>query len=286
MYFEEAGRADGIPLLCQHTAGTDSRQYRHVLEDAGLQQNFRIIAYDLPYHGRSLPPTEVEWWKSAWRLTRGFFMSVPLAMSKALALERPVFMGSSIGGMVAVDLACYHPSSFRAVVALEAAIATATRPKLDDPARFPQEALDALHDPMRHPRANGAGNGMWMYGLTAPQCPEPYRREVSWVYSQGAPGVFSGDLYYYNIDHDLRQQIHTIDTSEVGVYLLTGEYDWSATPELTEQLHAAVKGSKYVKMKGIGHFPMCNPDVFMQYARPVFDEIVAGSRNGAPGSKL
>ena len=43
-----------------------------------------------------------------------------------------------------------------------------------------------------------------MYGLTAPQCPEPYRREVAWVYSQGAPAVFAGDLYYYNIDHDLR----------------------------------------------------------------------------------
>ena len=50
---------DGIGLLCQHTAGCDGRQYRHVLEDRELQASYRLITYDLPIHGRSLPPTEV-----------------------------------------------------------------------------------------------------------------------------------------------------------------------------------------------------------------------------------
>ena len=31
VYFEEAG--EGIPLLLQHTAGADGRQWRHLLED-------------------------------------------------------------------------------------------------------------------------------------------------------------------------------------------------------------------------------------------------------------
>ena len=30
VYYEEAGQ--GIPLVCQHTAGSDGRQYRHILE--------------------------------------------------------------------------------------------------------------------------------------------------------------------------------------------------------------------------------------------------------------
>ena len=45
------------------------------------------------------------------------------------------------------------------------------------------------------------------YGLTAPQGPEPYRREVAWVYSQAAPGVFAGDLWYVSgtkLDYDAR----------------------------------------------------------------------------------
>ena len=60
VYFEETGQ--GIPMVLQHTAGSDSRQWRHLLEDRELQKKFRLIAYDLPFHGRSLPPTGVRWW--------------------------------------------------------------------------------------------------------------------------------------------------------------------------------------------------------------------------------
>lgn len=53
VYFEENGQ--GIPLVCQHTAGADSRQWRDLLEDSNITQNFRVIAYDLPRHGKSDP---------------------------------------------------------------------------------------------------------------------------------------------------------------------------------------------------------------------------------------
>ena len=55
IFFEEAGQ--GVPLLCLHTAGADSRQYRHLLNDAEVTKRFRVIAFDLPYHGRSTPPS-------------------------------------------------------------------------------------------------------------------------------------------------------------------------------------------------------------------------------------
>lgn len=40
IFYEEAG--SGIPLFCLHTAGADSRQYRHMLNDADLTANYRI----------------------------------------------------------------------------------------------------------------------------------------------------------------------------------------------------------------------------------------------------
>jgi len=43
-------------------------------------------------------------------------MAVPVAMAQALELERPVYMGCSIGGLLALDLARYHPDDFRAVI--------------------------------------------------------------------------------------------------------------------------------------------------------------------------
>ena len=43
IFYEHAGR--GIPLLCLHTAGADSRQFRHMLNDPGLTANYHVVAF-------------------------------------------------------------------------------------------------------------------------------------------------------------------------------------------------------------------------------------------------
>jgi pimeloyl-ACP methyl ester carboxylesterase len=113
-----------------------------------------------------------------------------------------------------------------------------------------------------------------MYGICAPTSPEASRRETAWVYSQGAPPVFKGDLNYYFIEHDLTDEAHLIDTSQVDVYILSGEYDYSAPPSLGKELADAIKGSHFLPMPGIGHFPMSeNYPLFKTYIRPILDEI-------------
>ena len=67
IYFEEAGK--GIPLVCLHTAGSDARQYRHLMLDPAVTDHFRVLAFDMPWHGKSLPP--VGWWDEEYRLTTG-----------------------------------------------------------------------------------------------------------------------------------------------------------------------------------------------------------------------
>ena len=65
LYFEEAGA--GIPLLCLHTAGADGRQYRHLMLDEEITGKFRVIAFDMPWHGKSFPPQG--WENEEYRLT-------------------------------------------------------------------------------------------------------------------------------------------------------------------------------------------------------------------------
>jgi pimeloyl-ACP methyl ester carboxylesterase len=50
VYFEEAGPegGGGIPLVCLHTAGADSRQFRHLLADPAVTQRYRVLAFDMP----------------------------------------------------------------------------------------------------------------------------------------------------------------------------------------------------------------------------------------------
>ncbi len=260
VYFEENG--SGIPLVCQHTAGGDGRQWRHLLNDEDVTSKYRIIAPDLPYHGKSLPPESVEWWKEEYKLTKSFLVDFHVQFNHELGLEKPVFVGASIGGNLAVDLALEQPGEYRAVVGMEASLArgsTATYSRI-----------------WRHPRISNTFRAATMASMMSPTSPEKYRREVTWGYMQSAPSVLMGDMHYFFVDHDLTGKATKIDTSRVSVYLLTGEYDPGTPPETTALLAQQVKGAKFKAMKGLGHFaPSENYPAFKSYLMPILDEIAA-----------
>jgi pimeloyl-ACP methyl ester carboxylesterase len=94
------------------------------------------------------------------------------------------------------------------------------------------------------------------------------------MYKSGGPGVFKVDLYFYRIDGDLRDRVGQIDTSRCPLFLLTGEYDFSCTPEDTKRTAAKIKGADVTIMERLGHFPMSeNPAKFRQYLLPVLNKI-------------
>jgi pimeloyl-ACP methyl ester carboxylesterase len=237
VFLEEAGK--GIPLLCLHTAGADSRQWRHVLNDGEITRRFRVIAFDLPYHGRSTPPGE--WWLSRYRLTTKAYLEIIRAVWKTLELERPVVMGCSMGGAITLKLAAEYRQELRGIIGLEAT------------AHAPGRYNEFLHHPAVH---GGELCASYTYGLCAPQSPEEAKRENWWYYSQGGPGVYAGDVHFYSFDWDAREDLKRIDTRKCRVSLLTGEYDYSCTPAMTEAVAAAIPGARMTIMRGMGHFPM------------------------------
>jgi pimeloyl-ACP methyl ester carboxylesterase len=96
------------------------------------------------------------------------------------------------------------------------------------------------------------------------------------MYMQGGPGVFKGDLYFYRVDGDLRDKVKTIDAKVCPLYLLTGEYDFSCTPEDTLRTAAQIPGVEVQIMKEVGHFPMSeNPAKFREYILPVLQRILS-----------
>jgi len=277
VYYEETGQ--GIPIVLQHTAGSDGRQWRHLLEDTELQKSFRLIAYDLPFHGKSVPPATVKWWESEYRLTRERVMDSIVAISRGLKLDRPIYMGCSIGGYLAPDLALYHSEDFRAVIGVNASIAGAQAPSQNPHAKADADKPISdrpTADPRYHPRINGESYGASMYEITSPEAPDPYRRETAWVYSQGGPGVFAGDLYYYSIDHDLVGKAQQINTAKTSVYLLSGEYDPSMQPDArsAEALAKQIPGATFQMIKGGSHFAMSDDyPRFRQYLVPILEKI-------------
>ncbi len=258
VYFEEAG--SGIPMLLQHTAGCHGSQWRHLFERREITDHFRLIAYDLPFHGKSLPPVGPAWWAEEYLLTKEFLRAVPVSLAAALGLERPVFMGCSVGGLLALDLARHHGDLFAAVISLEGAL------KIGGDLR----QLEALW----HPQVSNDYKARLMNGLMSPTSPEPFRKETSAVYAAGWPPAFRGDLFYYLADYDLTGEAGAIDTTRTAVHILSGEYDGSGTMELGEAAHRAIPGSTWTAMPGVGHFPMSeHPDAFVEHLLPVLDRV-------------
>lgn len=240
----------GTPLVCQHTAGCHNHQWRGLLEDGEITKNYNVIAYDLPRHGKSDPPHNQEWWKKEYKLTADHYCNFVVAFCDALNLKDPIFMGSSFGGNVALQLALRRPNRFKAVIPVEAA------------AYSPGFYLDWW----RHPHANAAqvcASGVW--DLMAPQSPDMDRWLTWFYYTQGSE-AFKGDLYFYSVDHDLRSELQNIDGRRCPVVMMTGTYDFLTTPEESEATARQIKGGVYIEMNDIGHFPMSeNYPVFRVY---------------------
>jgi pimeloyl-ACP methyl ester carboxylesterase len=256
LYFEEAG--EGIPLLCLHTAGADGRQFRALLNDPEITADYRVIAFDMPWHGKSSPPEG--WQREDYQLTTERYTGMILAILEALGLEKPVAMGCSIGGRIVLNLAWAHPERFRALIGLQSAA-------------YVERYYDAGW--LNHPEVHGGeACGALAYGLVSPLSPEAHNWETVWHYMQGGPGIFQGDLFFYQIEGDVRDKITDIDTGKCPLYMLTGEYDYSASPADSEAAAALIPGAKLTIMKGLGHFPMSeNPEGFREYLLPVLKEI-------------
>jgi pimeloyl-ACP methyl ester carboxylesterase len=254
IYVEEAGQ--GRPVLCLHTAGADTRQWRHLMNDAAVTDGNRLIAFDMPWHGKSLPPEG--WEVQEYLLTTEAYIETVLAVADGMGLDRPVLAGCSMGGRIALQLAALHPDRFSGFIAIEA---SDFQPAWYD--------IDWFHRPDAHGGEMGAA---LVSANISPHAPPVERWNTLWMFMQSGPGVFRGDLSFYTRDDSLIARLGRIDTAQTPVHLLVGAYDLTCTPEDARRTAAAIPGATIAVMEELGHFPMSeHPAGF----RPFFLDALA-----------
>ncbi|PWR01256.1 alpha/beta hydrolase [Meridianimarinicoccus roseus] len=253
IYVEEAGQ--GRPVLCLHTAGADTRQWRHLMNDPEITASNRLIAFDMPWHGKSLPPEGFE--AQEYLLTTEAYVETVLAVIEGLGLDRPVLAGCSMGGRIALQLAALHPEKFSGFIAIEA---SDFQPAWYD--------IDWFHRPDAHGGEMGAS---LVSANISPHAPDAERWNTLWMFMQSGPGVFRGDLSFYTQDDSLIARLPDIDTSQTPVHILVGAYDLTCTPEDAARTARAIPGATLTVMDELGHFPMSeHPEGF----RPFFVEAL------------
>lgn len=264
LYYETSGLADGPPLLMLHTAGADSRQYHALMADPDLRRRWRMIAFDMPAHGRSMPLPGQAWTETG--LTRDTYLQTCLAVMHQVIGAPTALLGCSMGAAMALVIATTHPADVTGVVALEA----------------PFKATGRRTPMLCHPQVNQAAhNPAYVRGLMGPSSTLQARREAAWIYAQGGFNVYANDLWFYSEDFDAGKHLSGLDTSTFGVSLLTGAYDYSASPEDSRRVAAMIPGARFTTMPDLGHFPMVeNPQRLMHYLKPELDLILAARSTG------
>lgn len=253
----EAGQGD-VPILFLHTAGADSRQFLHQLADVELHQRYRLLAFDMPWHGFSSGENDVET-TAHYTLTEARYTAWIRAFVEQVVDAPVILVGCSMGASIALTMAARHPELLRGAVALEAPLVS------------PGRKSDLLADARV---ANGVHNPAYVRAMLGPDCPQRQRDEACAIYSQARPGVYMGDLAYYSEEYDGRKLAPALRTCGVRIELLTGSYDYSAPPDSTRALMAEIGGAHvtFHEMPGLGHFPMIeDPDRF----RPWFLDALA-----------
>jgi pimeloyl-ACP methyl ester carboxylesterase len=255
-YFEESG--EGVPLVCLHTAGADSRLYRHLLTDDEILRHHRVIAFDMPWHGRSLPPDG--WETVEYQLTRRDYIDFVVAFCDALELDAPILLGCSMGGYLTLDIAHECPQRFGGLIGVQTSAFAPAWVALAGVTVDPEINFHSLMAPV--------------HSVSAPTSPEARRREVDWIYATNGPGVIAGDFHYAGADHDARPFLGEIDATAVGLHVIAGDWDPSCLPEHTEELKRQVPGLEVTRIPTAGHFaPAENPEAFKRAVMPVLAKL-------------
>ena len=259
LYYETSGASDLPCLVMLHTAGADSRQYHAIMSDSELQQQWHMHAFDMPGHGRSAPLADTVW--QGYRLDKQTYADICTFFLRNILGKPAVLIGCSMGAAIALHVAREAFDVVLGAVALEA----------------PFRAKGRRTNYLAHAQVNQAAhNPSYVRGLMSPVSPLNQRRQAAWIYSGGGFQIYSGDLAFYSDEFDAEVDIRGLDGTARPIYLLTGAYDYSATPADSRKVADLIPGAQFVEMSDLGHFPMTeHPKALLGYLKPVLQEIKA-----------
>lgn len=257
IFYETSGSGSQQIVFC-HTAGSDSRQYHGVMNHPEMMKRCTMIAFDLPAHGRSFP-------------SKGYipgnhtnneesYVGTIAAVIKALKLNKPIVCGASMAGQVCVAVAIRNDEvGSGGTIPLQGCDFLTMERQFNDKSPVTNQALF---------------NPDWIYGMMCPKSPWVNKNLIWHMYSGQAYGIFHGDLDFYFGGFDARDRVDKIDVKKCPIYFLTGEYDWSTTPEMSKATADKIKGANFKAMKDLGHFPATeNPAKFVPYLIDAIDWI-------------
>lgn len=227
-----SGDPAGLPVVLAHALGTDLRVWDRLLPL--LPPGLRLIRYDLRGHGLSDAP-EGDYWM-------GDLVADAAGVMEALGAREALFVGLSIGGVIAQGLAAERPDLVRALVLSNTAAKIGTeetwRARIADVRAGGVEAIaDAVLERwftrrFRSERADELAG--WRHMLT---------RTPRAGYL-GCSAALAGT--------DLRDSTAGLRQPAL---VIAGDADGSTPPDLVRETADSIVGARFTLIRGAGHIP-------------------------------
>ncbi len=240
----EAG--SGPPIVLLHGISGGAEGWRPLLGPLAAAGR-RAIAWDLPGYGRSPAPRASGF---------GSWVNALLSLFDATHLERPVLVGHSLGGMIALETALAAPGR------LGGLFLVCTTPGFGVSAGPAQQAfLETRLGPLAH--------GATMAELASSVIPEMMAAGAApdvLAAHQALMGAIPPDSYRAAmtalVGFDRR---HALDRIDLPVTCLAGEHDRIARPAVMRAMASRLPMGRYGVLSGAGHLaPYEQPDRFVE----------------------
>jgi 3-oxoadipate enol-lactonase len=231
--FEQAGPADGTPLVFLHGIGGAARAFRPQLQAFGSR--YRAIAWDMPGYGGSAPLTDPSIATLARALTD--FLG-------AVAAPAPILVGHSIGGMIVQQAVAEAPRIASAIVLAQTSPAFG---KADGD--WQKSFLDARVGPLDR----GETMASLAPGLVADLVgddPDSAGLELARDCMASVPEATYRAMMHALLGFDLRAGLGRI---AVPTLVLSGSKDTNAPAPMMAKMAGFIPNARYVELPGVGH---------------------------------
>lgn len=230
LHYADTGPRDAPAVVFANSLGTDFRLWDAILPH--LPAGPRVIRYDKRGHGLSTcPPAPY---------TMGALIHDAERLLEALGVRDCVFVGLSIGGMIAQGLAAKRLDLVRAVVLSNTAPKIGTRAMWEERiAMVESQGLSAMSDTIMT---------RW-FSKDFRESPQvaPWKRMVETTPPAGYAGcsaAIAGSDFYASTAK-LR----------LPALVIAGSEDGSTPPDLVQELAGLIPGAHYALIRGAGHLP-------------------------------
>jgi 3-oxoadipate enol-lactonase len=230
LHYRDDGDHEGAAIVFANSLGTDLRLWDEIVPR--LPRGLRVIRYDNRGHGLSdCPPGPY---------AMDDLVSDAAALLDHLGVRETMFVGLSIGGMIAQGLAAKRPGLVRAMVISN------TAAKIGTPAMW-QERIDAVN----------AGGIESLADAVMERWFSPAFRQTdelaAWrhmLVRQPAEGYTGCSAAIAAADLTERTRALTLSTLAIA-----GEIDGSTPPDLVKATADLIPESRYRLIEGAGHLP-------------------------------